>query len=417
MAKTKNSKISTRRRFLRLLNFVLGFAIIGTLLLYFTKAAPTPGLSGNVEQDQVNRINSTRASSGIADVQHIECLNSVAENWTQSMASSGSISHNPNLANDVTNSCGSSWNRITENVGVGYDSANLYGAFMTSSAHKANIVDSAVTKVGVGAYYGSDGRLWVTHVFANCSTCTSVWSATATLPTDPSATASATGNGYFLRNSNTGGVADFSFNYGNAGDVSIFCDWNGDGTDTAGVFRNGVFYLSDNNSTSAVSFGYGNPDDVPICGDWNGDGIDTIGVYRPSSSTFYVRNQNSTGPSATSFRYGDVGDKPLAGDWNGDGTDTVAVWRNGVFYMKNSLSGGFSDVKFGYGVKTDTPIVGDWDGNGTDTAGVWRSSKFYLRNSNTGGVGEINFTYGISSDKPLTGDWDGNKTTTIGIRR
>jgi hypothetical protein len=397
--------------------FILLFAAVGTALLLISRAAPTPGLYGSIEQDQVNRINYARAVNGRAGVQHIECLNSVAEQWTQTMASKGSISHNPNLASMVTSACGNTWDRITENVGVGNNSGALFNAFMSSTSHKANILDSKVTKVGVGAYYGSDGRLWITQVYANCYSCGGAWGTAAKLPSDPVQQTPTTGNTFYLKNSNSSGVADFTFKYGNPGDKTLFCDWDGNGTDTAGVFRNGIFHLSNNNSTAAVSFAYGNPDDIPVCGDWDGDGIDTIGVYRPSTSTFYVRNHNSTGSSAVSFRYGDTGDKPLVGDWDGNGTDTVAIWRNGVFYLKNSFSGGSADIRFGYGIKTDKPIVGDWDGNGTDTIGVWRNSNFYLRNSNTGGAGEMNFTYGISSDKPVVGDWDGNRTTTIGVHR
>jgi hypothetical protein len=33
---------------------------------------------------------------------------------------------------------------------------------------------------------------------------------------------------------------------------------------------------------------FGNPGDYPIAGDWNGDGIDSVGIYR--NGVFYLRN-------------------------------------------------------------------------------------------------------------------------------
>jgi len=49
-------------------------------------------------------------------------------------------------------------------------------------------------------------------------------------------------------------------------------DWDGNGTDTIGVFRNGVFYLrnSNTNGFADLAFTYGQPGDVPVVGDWNG---------------------------------------------------------------------------------------------------------------------------------------------------
>jgi hypothetical protein len=32
-----------------------------------------------------------------------------------------------------------------------------------------------------------------------------------------------------------------------------------------------------------------------VAGDWDGNGSDTIGVYRPSSGVFYLRNSNTQG--------------------------------------------------------------------------------------------------------------------------
>ncbi len=76
----------------------------------------------------------------------------------------------------------------------------------------------------------------------------------------------------YMRNSNTGGVADISMIYGVAGDQSFAGDWDGDGIDSIGIYRNGVFYLKNSNiqGVADLVFALGNPGDEPIAGDWDG---------------------------------------------------------------------------------------------------------------------------------------------------
>jgi hypothetical protein len=205
-----------------------------------------------------------------------------------------------------------------------------------------------------------------------------------------------------------------AFLFGDRGDVPLACDWDGNGTDTPGVFRRGRFYVR-NDGPAVWAFNYGNPDDVPLCGDWDGNGTDTVGVKR--GGMWYLRNTNSTGIGDLSFRYGDAGDIPVTGDWDGNGTDTPGVERGGMWYLRNTNSTGMGDLSFRYGDPGDIPVTGDWDGNGTDTPGVKRGGMWYLRNHNSTGVANVSFRYGDAGDVPLSGDWDGNGGDTVGFRR
>ncbi|MCE7949327.1 MAG: hypothetical protein DYG88_18055, partial [Chloroflexi bacterium CFX4] len=65
--------------------------------------------------------------------------------------------------------------------------------------------------------------------------------------------------------------------------------------------------------------------------------LETIGIFRPSDSTFYLRNSNTTGPADFSILFGNSSDLPVAGDWNGDGIATIGIYRpsTGEFFLKD----------------------------------------------------------------------------------
>jgi hypothetical protein len=214
----------------------------------------------------------------------------------------------------------------------------------------------------------------------------------------------------YLKNTNATGFADVQINYGLPGDCPVTGDWDGNGTDTIGIYRNGVFYLRNSNTIgfADIVFAFGAPGDQPIAGDWNGDGVDTIGVYRSTTITFYLRNSNTPGAPEMSFALGNPGDVGLAGDWDGNGTDTTGVFRpsNGALYLKNSNTTGFADIVINYGLPGDKPVTGDWNNDGIDTIGIYRNGAFYLRNSNTIGFADMVFALGVNGDLPIAGNWD-----------
>jgi hypothetical protein len=76
------------------------------------------------------------------------------------MAATRTLAHNPNATSDVC--C---WSSMGENVGVGSSVSQVQSAFMNSSPHRANILSSTYTQVGIGTARGSDGRLYVDEVF------------------------------------------------------------------------------------------------------------------------------------------------------------------------------------------------------------------------------------------------------------
>jgi hypothetical protein len=239
---------------------------------------------------------------------------------------------------------------------------------------------------------------------------------------------------FYLRNSNNSGFADAAFGYGpgNSGWQPLAGDWNGDATDTIGLYAadTSTFYLRNANGPGVadLTFGYG-PGGLgwqPISGDWNGDGVDTIGLYDPSGGVFYLRNANAGGYADVAFAYGppgSVGWRPVAGDWNADGVDTIGLYDPGmgVFYLRNSNASGNANIAFSYGPGGLgwRPLVGDWDGDGADTPGVYDPANgvFYFRDSNDAGAANTAFAYGPGGLGwlPIVSDWNGPETSLFAL--
>jgi SpoIID/LytB domain protein len=215
-----------------------------------------------------------------------------------------------------------------------------------------------------------------------------------------------------LRNAN--GTTD-DFYFGNPKDIPFIGDWNGNGIDTVGLYREsaGFLFLRHTNTQgfADVDIYYGNPGDLPVAGDWNGDGIDTVGIYRPSQSRFYLRNTNTQGNADVDLAFGQKGDVPIAGDWDGNGYDTVGVYRPStrMVYFTNSLTSGAADFSYHYlgASPGDRIVAGDWNLDGVDTVGVFRPSNatFYLRDTYTQTNANIVIKLGASWMNPVVGYW------------
>ncbi|HJQ38284.1 MAG TPA: SBBP repeat-containing protein [Thermoanaerobaculia bacterium] len=169
-------------------------------------------------------------------------------------------------------------------------------------------------------------------------------------------------------------IVTVSFPGGKA-DLPVAGDWDGDGFDTVGVFRNGgrtgqQFLLTNARATenqfpdSEIVFSAGEAGDLPLAGDWNGDGRDTIGLFRPSTSAF-IQMDDLSATAVRSFPFGIAGDLPLAGDWDGDARDDVAVFRPSDRTMHLTTDFGVTAgivFEFQTAKGAHSPVAGDWDG-------------------------------------------------------
>jgi hypothetical protein len=210
-----------------------------------------------------------------------------------------------------------------------------------------------------------------------------------------------------------------TFFYGDPGDVPMVGDWDCDGDDTPGLYRqsDGFVYLRNSNTQGIadIRFFFGNPGDIPMAGDFDADGCDTVSIYRPSETRFYVINElgannGGLGPADFSFIFGNPGDKPFVGDFNGDRIDTIGLHREttGLVYFRQTNTQGIADAEFIFGNPGDRLVAGDWGVvDLTDTPGVFRpgDATFYLRHTNTQGIADATIVFGDSTHFPVAGKW------------
>ena len=222
---------------------------------------------------------------------------------------------------------------------------------------------------------------------------------------------------WYLQDPGTGDTTSFYF--GDPGDLPIMGDWDCDGVDTPGMYRqsDGYVYLRNSNTQGIadIRFFFGNPDDVPLAGDFDGDGCDTVSVYRSSEGRFYIINElgadeGGLGAAEMDYLFGDPGDKPFIGDFDGDRIDTVGLHREstGLVYFRNRHTQGTADAQFIYGDPGDRIVAGTWtDAHASDTVGLFRPSQgmVYLRYDNSQGNADLDYPYGNQDMLPVAGDF------------
>ena len=71
-------------------------------------------------------------------------------------------------------------------------------------------------------------------------------------------------------------------------------------------------------NVQTVRFGSTDSSWIPVVGDWNGDGTDTIGMYSRSQKTWYLKGGNTDGwGDVTTVRFGSIVTSwtPVVGKW------------------------------------------------------------------------------------------------------
>jgi uncharacterized protein YkwD len=133
--------------------------VVGIAPVLVLAAAPASA-SSDPANTLVAATNQARAAAGVGALSVSGDLSAAATRQAQDMAASGVLYHTPNLSSAVC--C---WVVLGENVGEGPSAARLHAAFMASPEHRANILRSSFTQIGVGYAIDHRGTLWVSEMF------------------------------------------------------------------------------------------------------------------------------------------------------------------------------------------------------------------------------------------------------------
>ncbi|WP_066041711.1 cell wall-binding repeat-containing protein [Herbiconiux solani] len=114
------------------------------------------------QEDQVfDRVNTQRAANGLPPLLRDATIEAAAEEWANYMTTlANPLTHSPNdwRASKIP----PGWRTNGENIAVGQVSADqVMSDWMASPGHRANILNSSYTRIGVGYVASNRGGMWV----------------------------------------------------------------------------------------------------------------------------------------------------------------------------------------------------------------------------------------------------------------
>lgn len=273
----------------------------------------------------------TRSSHRLPALQRSSSLDAVAQRWSQQMASSGKLAHNPKMTSQIP----TGWTFAGENVGYAGSAAQVHDAWLKSPGHRANILDRDYNAVGIG-YVKVGTRIWATQVFARYQR----------VPNPVSTTTSTSGS------TSTGAVAVQS---GVTAAGLRVSDLSGDKrADVVARDSKGQLWVYPGSGRGSLAArklagrGWGSYT-VTTPGDMNGDGRGDIYARDSSGRLWLYPGNGRSGLSARRLVGTGWNGYTLVtpGDFNGDGrNDLLARDRSGKLWLyPGNGKGGFSARK------------------------------------------------------------------------
>lgn len=363
----------------RILSIVVSTVLVAAAGL----VASTPAQAATGDAATVfAQTNAQRVKAGVKPLVSDPVLDRAAQAWANHLARSCTFAHSTSSwrADKVAKA---GWSATGENIAAGYATADVVPAWMGSSGHKANILNSNYTGLGVGFAKGSCYSTYWVQIFG--------WSKTAgTAGTGDSngdfeadvLTTDASGQLILHRGSGSGGWKTrtvIQTGWTSYDKLVTLGDFTGDGINDIARIRNGTFELMRGSGKAT----YGAPTAIGtgwdayrlVVGgiDFNGDRYtDVLGV--DSAGRLILHRGNGKGgwsgsPATVSTRFASAVSLIYAGDFTGDGVgDLVARRSSGeVVIHPTTGAGGFKSAKrlaTGWAGMTGVFSPGDFDGTG-----------------------------------------------------
>lgn len=134
--------------------------------------SPTPSSAGVAadEQKALALLNADRAAHGLPPVRANAKLAALAGDYAQDMINRNFFAHNNPEGQtpfDRMRQRGISFGYAGENLAINTSVAGAEQAFMNSPGHRANILNSHYTQVGIGVRYSRSGSVYVVQEFTD----------------------------------------------------------------------------------------------------------------------------------------------------------------------------------------------------------------------------------------------------------
>jgi uncharacterized YkwD family protein len=135
------------------------------------ETAPTTSSTLTYEQQVVELVNIERQKNGLSALTLSSSISDVARAKSQDMATNNYFAHQSptyGSAGDMLTDFGITWSAWGENIASGQMTPEaVVTAWMNSTGHRANILSSSFTKIGVGYATNSNGTPYWTQMFTN----------------------------------------------------------------------------------------------------------------------------------------------------------------------------------------------------------------------------------------------------------
>lgn len=133
-----------------------------------TSSSTSSADATTAEKKAVELMNADRRANGLSDLQVSSAVTAVARSHAQDMVDRNFFSHtNPDgkTLSDRLKQAGISYSAAGENIAENISVQAAETSFMNSSGHRANILNSNYTTVGIGVAYDSTGNVYVVQDF------------------------------------------------------------------------------------------------------------------------------------------------------------------------------------------------------------------------------------------------------------
>ncbi|KYZ76697.1 serine protease [Anaerosporomusa subterranea] len=133
-----------------------------------TPSTPSGTTLSAQEQQALTLLNNDRAKNGLPALKSNSQLTRVAESHAKDMIARGYFAHNTPEGKTPfqrMQEAGITYSTAGENLAINSSVAAAETAFMNSSGHRANILNSSYTDVGVGVVQNSSGQMYVVQEF------------------------------------------------------------------------------------------------------------------------------------------------------------------------------------------------------------------------------------------------------------